>query len=70
MIRFSTEGIHLDFGKHRGKPISEVPDDYLCWILREINDEDDEQVNALREAVNAERHHRKHEGVGTFDFGE
>lgn len=23
----------LDFGKHKGKDIEEVPDDYLLWIL-------------------------------------
>ena len=24
----------LEFGKHKGKPLAEVPEDYLRWLLR------------------------------------
>ncbi len=32
----------LPFGKHRGKPVSQVPNDYLRWLLetaRDLNDD-------------------------------
>lgn len=69
-IRFAPSGIHLDFGKHKGDHLCDVPLDYLRWILREITDEEDEHVVALREAARGEIDRRKHEGVGTFDFEE
>lgn len=69
-LRFTPFGIHLDFGKHRGENLCDVPLDYLHWILREITDEEDEHVIALREAANGEIQRRRHEGVGTFDFGD
>ena len=67
---FRPTGIHFNFGKHRGDNICAVPLDYLRWILREITDEEDEEVTALREAARGELDRRCHEGVGTFDFGE
>lgn len=69
-LKFAPSGIILDFGKHRGDNICDVPPDYLRWILREITDEEDEHVLALREAARGELDRRRHEGVGTFDFGE
>ena len=41
--------IEMPFGKYRGRPLSEVPTDYLKWLLRLSNLSDD-----LREAVRAE----------------
>ncbi len=29
------EPVRLDFGKHRGTPLEEVPSDYLEWLQRE-----------------------------------
>lgn len=23
----------IHFGKHKGKPLEEIPEDYLCWVL-------------------------------------
>jgi hypothetical protein len=69
-LRFAPDGIHLDFGKHKGDHLCAVPLDYLRWILREITDEEDDHVAALREAARGELDRRRHEGVGTFDFEE
>jgi putative quorum-sensing-regulated virulence factor len=27
----------MRFGKHKGKPLREVPADYLCWVLRKCD---------------------------------
>ena len=27
----------MPFGKHEGKPLGEVPSDYLCWAVRECD---------------------------------
>jgi uncharacterized protein (DUF3820 family) len=36
MIPSQTDRIHtLPFGRHKGKPLAEVPVDYLLWALRE-----------------------------------
>jgi hypothetical protein len=32
--RASYGNVTLRFGKHRGKPLSQIPADYLIWILR------------------------------------
>lgn len=31
-------GSKMPFGKHKGKPMTEVPTDYLEWMLREFED--------------------------------
>jgi len=36
----------LHFGKHAGKPCSEVPADYWDWVLKNITDDEDVQYTA------------------------
>jgi len=67
-ITFAADGIHLAFGRHEGENICAVPESYLEWILREIVDEEDEHVAALRAAAAGEIDQRKHAGVLSFDF--
>lgn len=52
MIDVSGRPVHLPrlhFGEHRGKPIAEVPSDYLQWILREGTFEDNVRYTAQQE---------------------
>jgi len=53
--QLSEQGV-LQFGKHKGKTLSEAPVDYLKWIRREgvLND------NKHREALDDEFRRRKH----------
>ena len=46
----TTSDFTLPFGKHKGKQLSEVPDDYLDWILQQEGKFDDikERINAMR----------------------
>jgi hypothetical protein len=48
----STRSVHaltLPFGKHKGRPLGDVPGDYLRWMLRECK-----LSSGLRAAVGAE----------------
>ena len=27
----------MSFGKHKGRPIKEIPDDYLAWVLKTVD---------------------------------
>lgn len=53
----------MDFGKHKGSLLSDVPVDYLRWALREVTAPD-----AFRDIIRDELHRRKHEGAGSFEF--
>jgi hypothetical protein len=33
------DNVVIDFGKHKGKPLSEVPAEYLRWVLLEFDKE-------------------------------
>jgi hypothetical protein len=41
----------MPFGQYRGKPVSEVPDDYLAWVLRTCH-----VGRGLRDAIAEELH--------------
>lgn len=56
--------IVLDFGKHKGLTLEEVPSDYLKWIIRT------EFTQDLKDEARKELDQRIHRGVGTLDFGE
>lgn len=28
---------HMPFGRHKGRPLSEIPSEYLSWLLRECD---------------------------------
>jgi exodeoxyribonuclease X len=43
----------MPFGKHRGKPIKELPNDYLTWILENL-----EMRKSLRTVLEAEYERR------------
>ena len=30
------DGVHMPFGQHTGKPIRELPDDYLRWLIKNL----------------------------------
>jgi hypothetical protein len=40
--------VRMPFGKHKGKPLSEVPEDYLWWCLRNFDWSDGDH---LRKAI-------------------
>jgi uncharacterized protein (DUF3820 family) len=46
--------LRLNFGKHRGKLVTEIPDDYLIWCLRKYWS----LGRDMREAMKAELHRR------------
>jgi hypothetical protein len=47
--------VRLTFGKHKGKPIADVPRDYLQWALENVASLSLEQQNAIRLVLAAER---------------
>jgi Putative quorum-sensing-regulated virulence factor len=47
--------VQLHFGKHKGKPIADVPRDYLQWSLKNVASLSLEQRNAIRLVLTAER---------------
>jgi len=56
----------LLFGKYKGHVIEEVPTGYLRWCLETLEDLPDEFIQIVRNFVEE----KKHEGVGSFDFGD
>lgn len=46
-MRFG-EWVRMPFGKHKGKPLRDVPEDYLYWCLRNFDWTDKEE---LRRAI-------------------
>lgn len=60
------QGHRLNFGKHLGQRLEDVPVDYIRWALHEVVDAPEQ----FREILRAELDRRKHAGVGTLDFGE
>jgi hypothetical protein len=52
--RFSFSGVYavrMPFGKYKGEQIHDLPDDYLYWILENIEDLSDRLLNAICEAL-------------------
>jgi len=54
----------MPFGKHKGRPLSDVPTDYLCWLLDECD-----LRPGFRRAVDAELRGRLYGGAGRGDPG-
>lgn len=50
---------NMPFGKHKGEPIDELPDGYICWLLTI------ELREPLRSAVENEAHTRGLDTSGT-----
>jgi Putative quorum-sensing-regulated virulence factor len=46
--------VQLHFGKHKGKPIADIPRDYLQWSLENVASLSLEQQNAIRLILAAE----------------
>lgn len=51
---FTDESI-MPFGKHRGKPLGEVPADYLVWLLEQDWATSDKWEGIYRYALNNEK---------------
>jgi hypothetical protein len=51
----------LDFGKHRGKLVSDVPTSYLSWLIRERHSIDPWLLRAVREEVAGRERERNQE---------
>ena len=50
----------MPFGKHEGKPIRDIPEPYLRWVLREIQDLDPWLRRVIGESL--ESRHREQRG--------
>lgn len=66
LLIFHPLGYRINFGKYKGSPLVEVPGGYLRWCLENMEDLPDEFVSIVSEHLEE----KKHEGVGTFDFGD
>jgi hypothetical protein len=52
------DDLAMPFGKYRGEPLSEIPADYLRWVLREV----DALEPWLGEGIRAELQRREQRG--------
>ena len=56
----------MPFGKHKGTPMGEVPDDYLYWlhgqegIFGELREYLDDNIDAITENMNKNRYYNKY----------
>ncbi len=50
-------GARMPFGKHRGELVRDLPDEYLSWLLDEV----DIQSERLRLAIETEAERRRYE---------
>jgi hypothetical protein len=50
----------MTFGRHKGQPLSEIPSDYLVWILEHANN----AKPYLRKAIEREMARREHDDNG------
>jgi hypothetical protein len=57
------------FGKHKGKPLSEIPDDYFAWLRREGVDLNPWLEEAVQEEIERRAKERRR-GQSSFDEDE
>lgn len=65
-LQVTPTDVFMTFGEHSGCLIQDVPDDYLRWALRTLDNAPEEFHTLIR----AELHRRKHEGCIAFSFGD
>lgn len=53
----------LSFGKHKGKKLSEIPEDYLAWLYN--SDKTDE---VIKKAINLLNKNKTEQGLSPYDF--
>jgi len=42
----------MPFGRHRGKPLENIPEDYLCWVLHECENIQPRLRRAIEQVLN------------------
>lgn len=63
------EIMKFPFGKHQGKPINEIPRDYLAWALEKATSLDEEQREAIAMMLSASPGRRGTGGHQPYCFG-
>ena len=53
----------LSFGKHKGKKLSEIPEDYLAWLYNA-----DKTDEVIKKAINLLNKNKTEQGLSPYDF--
>lgn len=62
--------IILTFGKHKGKKLGELPDDYLDWLIKNANDENMRKAAVEVQKYKEQQNIKQEEAVQNIEFND